>query len=156
MRKSMLQSRRLSALAAWALLTACLPTAVVAADETAKSVLVEHGGDGPFVRPFKSRHGPLTEQEMAIARNAWTYFAAYTQPETGLANSVGSYPSTTLWDTASHVSGAVSAYELGIIDKAEFDRRMYKLLATFKTIKLFRGEMPNKIYHTRVYGQSWM
>lgn len=145
----MLQPRLLPALAAWALMTACLPAVAVAADDAAKSVPVEAGGDGPFVRPYKSRHGALTEQEMAIARNAWTYFATYTQPETGLANSVGSYPSTTMWDTASYVSGAVAAYELAIINKSEFDSRMYKLLATFKTIKLFRGELPNKVYHTK-------
>jgi hypothetical protein len=109
---------------------------------------VQDGGPGPYVRPFKSRHGALTEREMAIARQAWKYFETYTQEKTGLANSVGRFPSTTLWDTASYVSGAVAAYELGIIPKSDFDKRMYKLLGTFRGLKLFRGELPNKVYHT--------
>lgn len=112
------------------------------------AVPVSEGGPGPYVRPFKSRHGALTEREMVIARQAWKYFETYTQEETGLANSVGRFPSTTLWDTASYVSGAVAAYELGIIPKSEFDKRIYKLLGTFRGLKLFRGELPNKVYHT--------
>lgn len=140
------RSRLLLALLAWLLLMPHLPAM---AEETTKPVSVEEGGEGSFVRPYKSRHGPLTEQEMGIARAAWTYFATFTQADTGLANSVGSYPSTTLWDTASYVSGAVAAYELGIINKVEFDSRMYKLLATFKTMKLFRGQLPNKVYNTK-------
>ena len=109
---------------------------------------VSAGGAGPHVRPYKSRRGPLTEQEMGIARQAWDYFASFTQEKTGLANSVGRYPSTTLWDTASYISGAVAAHELGLIQKDEFDRRMFKLLATFRNLKLFRGELPNKVYQT--------
>ncbi|MXU64633.1 DUF3131 domain-containing protein [Rhodobacteraceae bacterium KN286] len=104
--------------------------------------------DGAYVRPYRSRSGPLTEEELAAARVAWTYFETFTQESTGLANSVGSYPSTTLWDTASYISGLVAAYELCIIERAEFDSRMYKLLATFATLDLFRGELPNKVYHT--------
>ena len=114
----------------------------------AAPVPVSAGGAGPHVRPYKSRRGPLTEQEMGIARQAWDYFASFTQEKTGLANSVGRYPSTTLWDTASYISGAVAAHELGLIQKDEFDRRMFKLLATFRNLKLFRGELPNKVYQT--------
>jgi hypothetical protein len=109
---------------------------------------ISAGGAGPHVRPYKSRRGPLTEQEMGIARQAWGYFASFTQEKTGLANSVGRYPSTTLWDTASYISGAVAAHELGLIRKDEFDRRMFKLLGTVRNLKLFRGELPNKVYQT--------
>lgn len=125
--------------------------AAAAAQEAAPgeaAVPVDQGGEGPYVRPFRSRHGALTEREMEIARKAWAYFATFTQESTGLANSVGRFPSTTLWDTASYISGAVAAHELGIITKTEFDARMYKLLGTFRGLKLFRGELPNKVYHT--------
>ncbi|HEX2526662.1 MAG TPA: DUF3131 domain-containing protein [Geminicoccus sp.] len=115
--------------------------------DTAASPVAE-GGDGPYVRPYQARRGPLSPQEMEIARRAWKYFATFTQEKTGLVNAVGRYPSTTLWDTASYVSGAVAAYELGIIPKSEFDLRMYKLLGTFRKLKLFRGELPNKVYQT--------
>lgn len=94
------------------------------------------------------RHGALTDQEMEMARAAWQYFVVAYQPNTGLVNSVGSYPSTTLWDTASYVSGLVAAYELGVIDKQTFDDRAYKLIGTLRNLDLFRGELPNKVYNT--------
>ncbi len=102
-----------------------------------------------YVRRYKARRGFLTEREMQAARVAWGYFEKFTQETTGLANSVGSYPSTTLWDTASYISGLVAAYELCLIEKPEFDKRILKLLTTFRTLKLFRRELPNKVYHTK-------
>lgn len=65
------------------------------------------GQDAPRVdrpAPRFGRHGPLTDREMAMARAACSYFEARLQPETGLVNALGSYPSTTLWDTTSYVS----------------------------------------------------
>ncbi|MGR3434769.1 MAG: DUF3131 domain-containing protein [Shimia sp.] len=102
-----------------------------------------------YTRAYAPRRGFLDEREMRAARVAWHYFERYTQEETGLANSVGDYPSTTLWDTASYVSALVSAYELCLIEKPEFDRRVLKLLTTVKNLDLFQREMPNKVYHTQ-------
>ncbi len=98
--------------------------------------------------PF-GRHGPLTDREMEMARTAWSYFEQRYQPETGLVNAVGAYPSTTLWDTASYISGLVAAYELGIIDKRTFDSRATKLIGTLRNLSLFNGEAPNKVYNTQ-------
>lgn len=95
------------------------------------------------------RHGQLTEREREMAKIAWTYFEKRYQPDTGLVNAVGSYPSTTLWDTASYISALVSAYELCIIDKRVFDTRTTKLLNTLRNLDLFRGEAPNKVYNTQ-------
>lgn len=95
------------------------------------------------------RNGPLTQREMRMARTAWRYFENFTQETTGMANSVGAYPSTTLWDTASYLSGMVAAYELGIIDKYEFDKRAFRFLKTMGDLDLFRKELPNKAYHTK-------
>ena len=106
-----------------------------------------------FVRRYKARRGFLNERELQAAKVAWGYFAQFTQEDTGLANSVGAYPSTTLWDTASYISGLVAAYELCLIEKPEFDKRILKLLTTFRTLKLFRNEMPNKVYHTKTGAQ---
>ncbi len=105
--------------------------------------------DNSYVRSFKPRRGFLNERELAAAKVAWGYFEKFTQETTGLANSVGAYPSTTLWDTASYVSGLVTAYELCLIEKPEFDKRILKLLTTFRNLKLFRNEMPNKVYNTK-------
>lgn len=102
-----------------------------------------------YVRPFKTRRGFLDERELRAAEVAWHYFEKFTQEETGLANSVGNYPSTTLWDTASYIAGLVAAYELCLIEKTEFDRRVLQLLTTVKGLDLFRKELPNKVYHTK-------
>lgn len=109
--------------------------------------------DNSYVRRYKERRGFLNEREIAAANVAWGYFEKFTQETTGLANSVGGYPSTTLWDTASYVSGLVSAFELCLIEKPEFDKRMLKLLTTLRNLKLFRNEMPNKVYHTKTGAQ---
>ncbi len=95
------------------------------------------------------RNGALTPREFEMAKTAWTFFVERFQPETGLVNAVGAYPSTTMWDTASYVSALVSAYELGVIDKREFDRRATMLIKTLRNLDLFRGELPNKVYNTK-------
>ena len=94
------------------------------------------------------RNGPLTAREMDMARTAWSYFETSFQPETGLVNAVGSFPSTTLWDTASYISAMVAAYELCVIDKREFDSRATQLINTLRNLPLYRGEAPNKVYNT--------
>ena len=53
-----------------------------------------------------------------------------------------------MWDSASYLAAMTAARELGIIDKAEFDRRMLKFLATLNKLDLFRNELPNKAYNT--------
>jgi len=63
-------------------------------------------------------------------------------------NAVGSYPSTTMWDTASYISALVAARELCIIDKREFDTRATKLLNTLRNLDLYNKEAPNKVYNT--------
>lgn len=102
-----------------------------------------------YVRKYRDRRGFLNEREMRAAKVAWHYFEKFTQETTGMANSVGNYPSTTLWDTASYIAGAVAAYELCIIEKPDFDHRMTQLLTTIKGLELFRNELPNKVYHTK-------
>ncbi len=124
-----------------------LPTAS-GADKAAGLSGQEREGRIDPSRPF-GRHGALTAQERAMAETAWSYFVASYQPETGLVNSVGAYPSTTMWDTASYLSGLVSAYELQIIDKREFDRRAVKVLATLRNLDLFQGKLPNKAYNAK-------
>ncbi|QPM92255.1 DUF3131 domain-containing protein [Pseudooceanicola algae] len=95
------------------------------------------------------RSAPLTDREYQMARTAWSYFDKYFQPDTGLVNAVGSYPSTTLWDTASYISALVAAYELCVIDKREFDTRATQLTNTLRNLDLYRGEAPNKVYNTK-------
>gem|GEM_PF-823966 len=118
-----------------------------------KPLMAGYQDDNSYVRKYTHRRGFLNERELRAAKVAWGYFEKFTQETTGLVNSVGAYPSTTLWDTASYVSGLVSAYELCLIEKPEFDKRLLKLLTTFRNLKLFRREMPNKVYHTKTGAQ---
>jgi hypothetical protein len=103
--------------------------------------------DPKLSTPHFGRNGQLTDREFAMAKTAWSYFVKRYQPETGLVNAVGSFPSTTMWDTASYISGLVAAYELCVIDKREFDTRATKLISTLRNLDLFRGEAPNKVYN---------
>ena len=95
------------------------------------------------------RNGALTAQERKMLKIAWKYFQNNYQETTGLVNAVNDYPSTTLWDTASYLGGLVTAYENCIVDKEEFDRRMVTILKTFNGMDFYRGEVPNKVYHTQ-------
>ncbi len=79
-----------------------------------------------------------------MARIAWKYFENNYQESTGLVNAVNNYPSVTWWDAASYLAGTTSAYELGIIEKEEFDKRLVRFLTTLNTLDLFKGELPNK------------
>ena len=107
-----------------------------------------HAPSGKSSRSEGNRSGPLTAEELKLAQVAWKYFVNNTQSATGLANAVDKYPSTTMWDTASYIGGMVSAYELGVITKNEFDKRMTSLLATLNRIVFFQNELPNKAYNT--------
>lgn len=98
--------------------------------------------------PHFGRNGPLTAREFEMAKTAWSYFETFHQPETGLVNAVGNFPSTTLWDTASYISALVAAYELCVIDKRDFDARAMQLINTLRNLPLYRGEAPNKVYNS--------
>ncbi|MBK4735402.1 DUF3131 domain-containing protein [Noviherbaspirillum pedocola] len=98
---------------------------------------------------YAHRSGPLTEQEMQMARIAWKYFENNTQPENGLVNAVDGYPSTTMWDTASYLGALVAAEQLHIIDRATLDKRLAAIIQTFNRLDFFRGELPNKVYNAK-------
>lgn len=100
-------------------------------------------------KPHFGRNGALTKREFEMAKAAWSYFVIRYQEDTGLVNAVGAFPSTTMWDTASYISALVSAYELCLIDKREFDTRTTKLLNTLRNIDLYKGEAPNKVYNAK-------
>ena len=96
----------------------------------------------------KSTERNLTDAEKKAAETAWVYFKNNYHEKTGLVNAVDNYPSTTLWDSASYLAGLVSAHQLEIIERLEFDQKLIKFLETFRNLKLFRGMLPNKAYNT--------
>lgn len=95
------------------------------------------------------RNGTLSDKEIDLARIAWRYFENNYQPKTGFVNAAENYPSTTMWDTSSYLGGLVAAFELNLITREEFDRRLTLLLDTFKGLPFFRDELPNKAYNTK-------
>jgi len=90
----------------------------------------------------------LCEEDMKIAKIAWTYYENNYQPKTGLVNSVHKYTSTTMWDTGSAIAATIAAHDFGLIDQKEFDDRIVALIKTLSSMKLFNNEAPNKVYST--------
>lgn len=131
--------------------TACtaLPTPTFTSPNLSPATDLVAYNDLSAERSYKPRRGKLTEREMEMANIAWKYFERNYQETTGLVNAVNDYPSTTLWDTASYLGGLVAAFELEIIERDEFSKRIVKILKTLNELDLFRGELPNKVYHTQ-------
>lgn len=98
------------------------------------------------------------ETEMAIAREAWSYFQNNWNEETGLVNSADGFTSVTLWDQAAAIGAIISAKELGIISEQEFKTKITKMLETLAKMPLYKQELPNKVYNSKTlipvnYGQ---
>ena len=98
--------------------------------------------------PLREFGKPLSEEDMEDARIAWKYFQNNYQPETGLVNSVDKYPATTFWDISSSFHALMSAYEIGLIDTVELNRKMDKALHSILSLKLYKDILPNKVYNT--------
>lgn len=90
----------------------------------------------------------LMPEDRAAADRAWQYIKANTRSETGWVDSVAGYPSSTLWDQGSYLFAVVAAERLGLIEEAEFQTRMDRLLSSFERLPLFEGKLPNKVYNT--------
>lgn len=98
----------------------------------------------------QGRSGPLGESVdgpmMDAARTAWRFIEENTDEGTGLVRATPNYPNATTWDMGSALAGIYSAHELGIIDDAEYERRMGKMLATLAELPLFDGVAYHKVY----------
>ena len=90
---------------------------------------------------------PLTPDEQTYARAAWQYFVKNYQSATGFTNSVGGYPSGSLWDIGNYLMALNAAQELSLINQEDFDSRLNQFLKTFNTVKLFEDALPNKVYN---------
>ncbi len=90
---------------------------------------------------------PLTPEEEGYARTAWQYFLNNYQASTGLTNSVGGYPSGSMWDIGNYLMALNAARWLNLIDQSDFDSRLNKFLTTIGDLKLFENTLPNKVYN---------
>lgn len=91
----------------------------------------------------------LTEQELAVAKTAWKYFAANWNESTGLVNSADKFPSVTLWDQGAGIAALVAAKELKIIENQEFETKLDKMLENLAKLELYNDELPNKVYNAQ-------
>jgi uncharacterized protein DUF3131 len=89
---------------------------------------------------------PAPDVFLAGARAAWTYVENNTNATTGLASATETFKFATTWDIASQIGATYSAHELGIIDDANYDGRIKKILATLTTMPLFEGAAFNRFY----------
>lgn len=92
---------------------------------------------------------PATDVWQAGALTAWTFVANNTQASTGLAKSHETFQFVTTWDIASQIAATYSAHELGIIDDANYDSRIKKILATLTTLPLYQGAAFNRFYDSQ-------
>ncbi|MEH1899309.1 MAG: DUF3131 domain-containing protein [Nostoc sp.] len=92
----------------------------------------------------------LTQKADRIAaKQAWKYFERNWNPQTGLVNSGDNLPWTTWWDQGSALLGIHAAYQLGLLPKDVFQKRMNTLLETLEKLPLPPTGLPNKAYSTR-------
>lgn len=94
---------------------------------------------------------PKTESDVFLegARTAWTFVENNTQSSTGLAKAHDTFQFVTVWDIASQIAATYSAHELGIIDDANYDGRIRKILSTLTTMPLFDGAAFNRFYDSQ-------
>ena len=79
---------------------------------------------------------PNADPFVAGAQTAWTYVPNNTQASTGLAKTLNNFQFVTVWDIASQIGATYSAHALGIIDDANYDGRIKKILGTLNTMPL--------------------
>ncbi len=102
--------------------------------------------------------GQLTPEELATAKQAWRYFEKNWNEDTGLVNAADGFASVTIWDQAAAIAALVSAKELGLVTEADFEKKMRRTLQTLAKLKLYKDELPNKVYNSKTlipvnYGQ---
>ena len=90
---------------------------------------------------------PLAPEEEGYARTAWQYFLNNYQEATGFTNSVGGYPSGSLWDMGNYLMALNAARWLNLIDQKDFDMRLNKFLTTLAGLRLFENTLPHKTYN---------
>lgn len=116
----------------------------------------EHGVFRSAWDPLAEPAGPTAadtvpnEREffMNAARIAWRYVEQQSNPQTGMVNSVVSYPYTTVWDMGSALAALYCADQLDLIPGEEYDQRLRRLLGTMQRMPLFEGRAFNKNYST--------
>ena len=83
------------------------------------------------------------------ARSAWAYVARHYAPATGLVDATAGYAYATVWDVASGLAALYCGHALNLLDDADYDLRLRRVLATLRTMGLVDNAAFNKVYSTR-------
>jgi hypothetical protein len=89
-----------------------------------------------------ARIAALTPEEQTWAAIAWRYFVNNTQPQTGLVNGSDKQPRVTLWQMGDTLIALLAAKELGLIEEAEYDARLTRLMGTLNRMMLTEARTP--------------
>ncbi|MFY7998920.1 MAG: DUF3131 domain-containing protein, partial [Candidatus Kapaibacteriota bacterium] len=95
----------------------------------------------------EGRRGRLTEEEQTWAKTAWKYFENNYNPQSGLVNIKDGYQLVTMESVADYIIALMSARELDVISKHEFDSRLSLVFGFLNTMQLAFGEAPNINYN---------
>jgi hypothetical protein len=148
--------RTITQLGLIAILTLSAPPVVAACEDSG----VRHGdavaaADREPPSPAATRPEPVEAEPLPglsaeeAARAAWSYVDRNWVDRTGLVGATEHYAMITSWDMGSILAALYSARGLGLIDAAEYDRRMSRLLATLAEVDLYEGVAFNKAYDSR-------
>ena len=96
-----------------------------------------------------ARIAALTPEEQKWAAIAWRYFVNNTQPQTGLVNGSDKQPRVTLWQMGDTLIALLAAKELGLIDEAEYDARLTRLMGTLNRLMLTETRTPGRLYSSQ-------
>lgn len=97
--------------------------------------------------PLKISTGKLTPEEINFAKIAWRYFENNYHDSTGFVNSTDKSDFITIGDMTAYLMGMLSAYEIGIIDSAELDKRITGFFQSLEKLPLYDNKLPNIFYH---------
>ncbi len=95
----------------------------------------------------EGRRGRLTEEELGWAKTAWKYFENNYNPQSGLVNIKDGYQLVTMESVADYIIALMSARELDVISKHEFDSRLSLVFGFLNTMPLAFDQVPNVNYN---------
>lgn len=105
----------------------------------------------PAVMAFRGQTGVKAQEQLPTlvsAKRAWQYFDRNLQP-TGMVNASDQYDYTDLWSMGSSLAAIIAAFKLQVINQETFDDIVERFLTTLLEMPLYRGILPNNLYHTR-------
>ena len=108
-----------------------------------KEVIIKKRSDYNLKRPVPA----LSVEEKNFALIAWKYFENNCNAVTGLVGATEGSKLFSLSDLSSYLMGLTSAYEIGVIDSADFDGRLKKAFSSLEKLPLYENKLPNLTYN---------